>query len=153
MAEPKFVPKPGQTDYTDIRYCPVINCVVTHKGKVLLVHRSADLRLYPDTWNGISGFLDDAQDIEDKAREELLEEAHIEASQIASIKHGKVLIQDDQDYQKTWIVFPLLMRVNTDKFKLSWEAQDAQWFKPAEVTKLKLVPGFPEVFEQFRKVL
>lgn len=37
MQEPKFVPKPGQTDYSNIRYAPVINCVLKHGDMILLV--------------------------------------------------------------------------------------------------------------------
>ncbi|HEY4161329.1 MAG TPA: hypothetical protein VGM08_04680, partial [Candidatus Saccharimonadales bacterium] len=65
MAEPKFVPKPGQVDYTNIRYAPVINTVITNSGKVLLVQRSPGMRLYPGYWSGMSGFLDDNRSIEE----------------------------------------------------------------------------------------
>ena len=62
----KFVPAPGQTDFTNIRFAPVINCVLKYKNKILLVQRSKELRLYPDYWNGISGFLDDDKSLNDK---------------------------------------------------------------------------------------
>lgn len=71
MKEPKSTPKPGQVDYTNIRYAPVVNIVVTHAGKILLVQRSKNMRLYPGFWNGVSGFLDYAKSIWEKVREEL----------------------------------------------------------------------------------
>jgi len=151
MAEPKFVPKPGQTDYTNIRYCPVINCVVTYQDKVLLVHRSSELNLYPGYWNGVSGFLDDQQSIEDKVKEELLEELYIDETQIASIERGSVLVQESEMYPKTWIVFPVHVEVKTDKFKLDYEAQDAKWYEREQIKQLKVVPGFEEVLAQFSK--
>ena len=46
MAQPKFIPRPGQVDYTNIRYAPVVNTIVVHSGKVLLVQRSSEMRLY-----------------------------------------------------------------------------------------------------------
>ena len=43
-AEPVFVPRPGQVDYTHIRYAPVLNAVVVCLGKVLLLQRSSGMR-------------------------------------------------------------------------------------------------------------
>jgi len=151
MAEPKFVAKPGQVDFTDIRYCPVVNCVVTYKDKILLVERSPELRLYPGLWNGISGFLDDEQSVEDKAKEELLEEIFIDESQIVSMKRGKVLIQESEQYHKTWIVFPVLVEVSTSDFTVDWEAKQGKWYSRDELATLKLTPGFDEVLAEFFK--
>ena len=150
MAEPKFVPKPGQTDYTRIRYAPVLNTVVTRAdGKVLLVQRSPDMRLYPGFWNGISGFLDDYKSIEEKVREELSEELDVDEKDIVSIKRGQVLLQEAPEYGKTWLVVPVLVTVHAVDVRTDWEAQKAQWFEPAEIDKLELLPGFNTVFKQF----
>jgi NADH pyrophosphatase NudC (nudix superfamily) len=153
MAEQRFIPKPGQVDYTHVRYAPVVNTVVTHEGKVLLVQRSPDIRLYPNYWNGISGFLDDSRSIEEKVTEELGEELGIQADDILLIQRGTVLLQEASDYNKTWLVVPVLARVKTADFKLDWEAARAKWYEPAEVVKLDLLPGFLGVFDQFLEVL
>ena len=62
----KFQPKPGQIDYTNIKWAPVINCVVKHGDKILIVKRSPDLKFYPGWWNGLGGFLDDDKELEEK---------------------------------------------------------------------------------------
>jgi hypothetical protein len=54
-AEPMFVPRPGQVDYTHVRYAPVLNAVVVYRGRVLLLQRSSGMRSYPNHWCGISG--------------------------------------------------------------------------------------------------
>lgn len=149
MSEPKFVPKDGQVDFTNARYCPVINIVVTMNGKILLVQRSPKMRLYPDYWNGISGFLDDNLSIEEKVREELEEELGIESKHIVSVEKGQVLLQEAPEYGKTWLVVPVLAMVSTDKFTLDWEAQKAKWMTPEEAKKLKLLPGFEAVLSTF----
>ena len=149
MAEPKFVPEPGQTDYTDIRYAPVVNSVVIHGGKVLLAQRSPDMRLYPSYWNGISGFLDDMRSVEDKVAQELYEEIGLGADDIESIERGTVFLQEAPEYKKTWIVVPALVRVNRVEFNLNWETKRAEWFAPDEVLGLNLLPGFDEVIKQF----
>ena len=149
MAEPKFVPKPGQTDYTNIRYAPVINSLVMHKDKILLVRRSSDMRLYPDHWNGISGFLDDSSSIEDKIYEELREELGLSKFAVDSMERGRPFIQEAPEYKKTWLVVPVLVRLNQVKLKLNWEASHAEWFTVNEVKKLDLLPGFIDVVAEF----
>ena len=73
-AEAVFLPRPGQVDYTHIRYAPVLNAVVVYLGKVLLLQRSNEMRSYPNHWCGISGYLDDDRCVEDKTRQEMLED-------------------------------------------------------------------------------
>jgi ADP-ribose pyrophosphatase YjhB (NUDIX family) len=148
MAEPKFVAKNGQVDYSNIRYCPVINCVLSLEDKVLLVQRSNELRLYPGFWNGVSGFLDTNVSVEEKVYEELKEELGLSKSAIRDMRRGNVLIQDSDTYQKTWIVFPIAIQVNTDVIKLDWEAVNYQWLTVAEARKLKLLPGLSEVLDE-----
>lgn len=149
--EPRFQPKPGQVDFTDVRWAPVVNCVVKYGRKILLVKRSDTLRLYPGYWNGISGFLDDKKSLEEKVQEELREELGIKKSQIVSIKLGKIFDQEAPKYKKTWIVHPVLVTVSTDAVTLDWEAREYQWLLPREVWRLKLLPGFEQVLQSFFK--
>jgi ADP-ribose pyrophosphatase YjhB (NUDIX family) len=149
MKEKKFKPKPGQTDFTDIRWAPVINCVVQYKDKILLVQRSESLRLYPGYWNGISGFLDDNKGLEEKVYEELKEEIGMKKGDVVSIILGTIFDQEEYQYKKTWIVHPVLVTVNTDKVKLDWEAKNFKWVKREGALKMKLLPGFDEVLNSF----
>lgn len=152
MTEKKFTPKPGQVDFTNVRWCPVLNCVVMFEDKVLLVQRSKGMRLYPGYWNGISGFLDDQKSLVQKVYEELREELGISRKHIISIQLAKILNQDAPKYKKTWIVHPVLVKVDTDKIKLDWEAQNYKWIKPREVKKLDLLPGFAETLKEALKI-
>lgn len=149
--EKKFVPKPGQVDFTNVRYCPVMNCVVRHGRKILVVQRSTGIRLYPGYWNGISGFLDDKRSFEEKVRGELREELGLKKKDILSIRLGQIFQQEAPKYKKTWIVHPVLVEVATDKVTLDWEAQNFQWLSPREVMRLKLLPGFDQVLGSFFK--
>lgn len=149
--EKKFVPCPGQVDFTDIRWAPVINCVVKFKGKILVVERSKSLRLYPSYWNGISGFLDDKKSLEEKVFEEISEELGLKKKNVISIRPGQVFDQDEPKYKKTWIVHPVLVTVDTDQVKTDWEAQSFRWIAPAVVRKLDLLPGFDKVLDCFFK--
>jgi 8-oxo-dGTP pyrophosphatase MutT (NUDIX family) len=152
MSKSKFQPKTGQVDYHDIRYAPVINCVVKHQEKILLVERSSDMNYYPGYWNGISGFLDDKQDLEQKVRQELKEEIGLDEQDIKSIKYGEIFHQDEPKYNKTWIVHPVLVEVKTDKIKLDWEAQNYKWLSFFEAKEYKLLPGFDKVLQITSKI-
>ncbi len=145
--EKKFKPKPGQVDFTYIRWSPVLNCVLQYKGKILVVERSTSLRLYPGYWNGISGFLDDTKSLKEKVYEELREEVGIRKKDIISIHPGLVFDQDEPKYKKTWIVHPVLVKVNTSNITLDWEAKKYQWLTLSKVKKLKLLPGFDLVLK------
>jgi ADP-ribose pyrophosphatase YjhB (NUDIX family) len=153
MVEPKFIPKPGQVDYTTIRYAPVVNIVAEYNGKLLIVQRSSGLRLYPGYWNGVSGFLDDNRSIEEKVRQELHEELGVAAADIISLQLGQILLQDAPQYAKTWLVVPVLARLKSDTFTLDWEAQRAQWCDAAAIPALNLMPGFPGVLTEIEKML
>lgn len=147
-----FKLKPGQTDYTNIRWAPVMNCVVTYKGKMLLVQRSKELNFYPGYWTGISGFLDDTKGLHEKVREELREELGIAAKDILSITLAEVFDQDEPKYKKTWIVHPVLVRVKTDKISLDWEAKKFVWTTTHKAKTMKLLPGFALVLKKIEKI-
>jgi ADP-ribose pyrophosphatase YjhB (NUDIX family) len=147
-----FKLKRGQTDYTKIRWAPVMNCVVMHKGKILLVQRSKDLNFYPGYWNGISGFLDDAKGLDEKIREELREELGIRPKDIQSFTLGEIFDQDEPKYKKTWIVHPILVKIKTDKISLDWEAKKFMWTTLEQARKMKLLPGFNLVLNKISKL-
>lgn len=149
----KFKPLKGQTDYTDIHWAPVINCVLEFQGKILIVQRNKNLNFYPNYYNGISGFLDDNKKLEEKIKKEIQEELNLKSRDIKSIKLGNIFHQRAPKYDKTWIVHPILVRVKTNKIKLDWEAQSFKWINIDEVKKYKLLPGFIGVINEVKKIL
>jgi isopentenyldiphosphate isomerase len=151
MKKMDFKPKLGQTDYTNIRRAPVINCVVKYNDKILIVQRNPSMKFYPGYWNGISGFIDDTRSVKEKAKDELKEEIGLEEKDIINITEGEVFEQEEPKYDKIWIVHPVLVEVKTDKIKLDWEAQDFRWIDPKEVDNYKLVPGFDKVLRTLLK--
>ncbi|MBI4085262.1 MAG: NUDIX domain-containing protein [Candidatus Liptonbacteria bacterium] len=149
MRDRKFKPKPGQIDYSDARWAPVINCVVKYGDKILIVKRSSELRFYPGLWNGLGGFLDDDRGLEEKVREELQEEIGIGSDDIVSIKSGEIFDADDPEFGKTWIIHPILVEVRTDKVVLDWEAEEYRWIKPEELADFKIADSFKKVVKNF----
>lgn len=149
MKEKKFKAIKGQVDFTHIRWAPVINCVIKYKDKILLVQRSKNLRLYPGYWNGISGFLDDNKSLKKKVYEELREEVGLSKKNILSIRFGQIFDQEESRYKKTWIVHPVLVKVNTNKIEIDWESDKFQWITPNKSKRLNLLPGFDRVLDSF----
>lgn len=148
MKKSTFRPKPGQVDYTNARWAPVINCIVKYRDKILLVQRNKELNFYPGYWNGISGFLDDQRSFEQKVKDELREELGIPWKMVEKIRLCEIFHQEAPRYKKTWIVHPVLVGVTTDKIKLDWEARNYKWIRIGEAKKLKLLPGFDQVLEK-----
>jgi len=151
MKQPKFKPKPGQVDFTNARWAPVMNCVLKYQGKILIVQRSKEVGFYPKYWNGVSAFLDDEKSLKQKMQEELKEELGITSRNILSFRLGEIFDEEATKYKKTWIVHPILVEVATDKIKLDWEAKNYKWIKLQEIKGLKLMPGFPAVLRKLKK--
>ena len=149
----KFKPVKGQTDYTNIHWAPVINCVLEFQGKILIVQRNKNLNFYPNYFNGISGFLDDNKSIDDKVKNEIKEELNLRVTDIKSIKLGDIFHQKAPQYNKTWIVHPILVQVKTNKIKLDWEAQSFKWININDASKYKLLPGFSTVIKKVKILL
>ena len=143
----KFKPKPGQTDYTKARWAPVINCVLKHKEKILVVERSKELNFYPGYWNGVSGFLDDQKSLKEKVVEEIREELGLSEDKIKRIRLGEIFDQEEPKYKKTWIVHPVLVDVSDDSIEIDWEARNYRWVTLGQARKLKLLPGFEQVLK------
>lgn len=152
MAVKKFKPRPGQVDFTHARWAPVVNCVVFHKGKILLVRRSRELNFYPGYWNGISGFLDDRRSLEEKVKDEIYEELGVPKRMVKDIKLGEIFDQEEARLKKIWIVHSVLAEVATDKVRLDWEAEDFKWVAFREAKELKLLPGFDRVLKSAEKL-
>ena len=148
MAKNKFITKPRQVDYANIRWAPVVNCVVKYKGRFLVVQRSRNLGPFPLYWNGVSGFLDDRKSLNEKVVEELREEAGMPKRKITRIRLGEIFDLEDPKCRKTWIVHPVLVEVDDEAVKLNWEAKSYKWVTLREARKLKLLPGFNRVLEK-----
>jgi ADP-ribose pyrophosphatase YjhB (NUDIX family) len=142
----KFQPKAGQIDFTNIRWAPVINCVVKYQDKFLMVKRSKDVN-YPGTWDGVSGFLDDNKSLEEKVWEEMEEEIGVTKENIISIKVGQIFDKNDEKKKKTYVIHPILVEISTDQIKLCWENEEYRWIDLDETKNFDLLPGYEQVLK------
>jgi isopentenyldiphosphate isomerase len=141
---PRF--EDGRIDYTDERVCFVLNCVIVYKDQVLLTKRSADVIAYPNTINGVSGFIDQTDiSIEDLARNELSEELEAPLNKLTKLIVSQPFIQNDPDINREWHVYAVLVEFSK-KFqpKTNWENKTAKWFDITSIHEMQLMRGFPE---------
>lgn len=144
----------GRINYKDQRVCYVVSTVVIADDYVLLLERSKDVSSYPETINGVSGFIDQLDlTLEDIVKKELKEEVKAPLEKIQNIKIGEQIIQTDEDIGKEWRVYPVTVQFK-EKFKpkINWENKSAKWYKTSDAQNLKLMPGFGEVLEYALKM-
>ncbi len=141
---PKF--GDGRIDYTNERICFVLNCVVVCGDEVLLTERGSDVVAYPNTINGISGFIDRTdKGIAQQAKAELSEELQAPLFSISRLAVSEPIVQIDTTINREWHVFVVLVEFET-KFQpvTNWENKSAKWYKIEEAKTVKLMPGFDE---------
>ncbi len=138
----------GRIDYTNERVCFVLNCVVVSGDNVLLTERGPDVIAYPNTINGISGFIDDtSKKLEEIAKQELVEELHAPLEAIRKLTISKPFVQHDDKINREWHVYAVLVEFE-DEFvpQTNWENKTAKWYQLEKVPHMELMRGFLETF-------
>lgn len=139
----------GRIDYTNEKVCFVLNCVVIYGDEILMTKRSADVIAYPNTLNGVSGFIDRTDlDIEELAKNELREELNAPIEKIIKFKISQPFIQIDESINREWHVFAVLAEFSEQFIpKINWENKSAEWFKIDDLKTMSLMPGFKETLD------
>ncbi len=144
---PRFID--GRIDYTNERVCYVLNCVVVAGDKVLLTQRGADVIAYPNTINGISGFIDDtSKTLEEIAKQELVEELKAPLEKLQRMVVSKPFMQVDDEINREWCVYAVLAEFSNEFAPTTnWENKSAEWVEVNDVPNMELMPGFLETFQ------
>ena len=138
----------GRVDYTHERVCFVLNCVVVAGKNILLTKRSNDVIAYPNTINGISGFIDDmTKSIEATAMTELTEEVCAPIDELLRVSISQPFMQIDQSIGREWHVYAVLAEFK-QQFEptINWENKSATWYPISEVSQMDCMPGFLDTF-------
>ena len=139
----------GRIDYTNERVCYVVNCTVVAGDRVLLTRRGADVMAYPNTINGVSGFIDDtSKSLEEIAKQELTEELCAPLERLQRLVVAEPIVQIDDDIKREWHTYAVLAEFSEEFTpRTNWENKSARWFAIADVPTMKLMRGFREAFE------
>lgn len=141
----------GRINYSSSSIAPVINVVVRHQDKILLLKRSDRVNSYKGKWNTLGGYLDEVRSLKYKVEEELREELSISSIADATISYGRPYRFLDKAIGKTWIIHPVLVEFEKKpKINLDWEHTEFKWIKPGEITKFDCVPRLEEILRNLR---
>lgn len=125
----------GRIDYTDAKEAAVVDCFVRFHDKLLILERSNKVGFLKNSWNMISGYLDEpGKTLQEKTYEEVWEETGIASNNMASYIEGKPYLRLNPGMGKTWYVFPVLVDLYRQQpIKLDWEHDSFAWIKPSEI--------------------
>ncbi len=119
-------------------YFVVTGIVRNPEGKILLLRKSMDDKVYPGKWSFCSGYVKEFEAGEDS----VLREIHEETGLSASIdKPGKVIEIIDEQKKRKWIVACFLCTVRSNGIKLCHENSEYRWVLPNEIHSFDMVPG------------
>ena len=150
---PKF--PDGRIDYSNSDTAPVITVFIEYQNNILLLKRSDKVRTYQGKWNTVAGYLDELKPIREKVLEEIREELGIERdNNILSIHIGEFYQFTDIEVNKTWIVYPVLIKLrNKPEIKLDWEHTEYKWIKPKEIKNFDIVFNLENSLEKIQNFL
>jgi len=147
---PKF--PDGRIDYSKSDIAPVITVFVKFKNKILILKRSDKIRVYPNKWNAVAGYLDELKPVREKVLEEIKEELGINKNNIFTIHFGRPYEFTDSKVNKTWIIHPVLVEFQEEpEIKLDWEHTDYRWIKPEELENFDIIPKLEESLKKALK--
>jgi ADP-ribose pyrophosphatase YjhB (NUDIX family) len=137
---PKF--NDGRIDYTTSAVAPVVNCIVLHHDRVLLLQRSERIGEGKGKWSGVAGYVDRLVPLEDIVLTELQEELEISDRDVARIAVADSYESDDHQANVKWIVFPVLVELKRlPDITLDWEHTQYRWIDPSEIHNFDILPG------------
>ena len=104
----------GRIDYSSSDSAPIISCIVTLRGKVLILKRSDQVSHYQGMWDVVIGYLDDFTPLREKALEEVYEETGIAKETISEIIVAEPYESSDGELQKTWLLHPVVSELEEE---------------------------------------
>ncbi|WP_089339010.1 NUDIX domain-containing protein [Blastococcus mobilis] len=121
----------------------VVTGALVEAGRVLLGHRAASRRWYPDVWDLPGGHVDDGESELDALRRELHEElgvevTAVEADPVARITDPVADLQLGLWLVRAWAGVPVNRCLE--------EHDEVRWISPAELPGLRLAhPGYADL--------
>jgi len=131
-----------------MREAKVVTCFLLRRAaggdEVLLLSRSQQVGTYRGRWAGVSGYLEEADPLE-QAYREVEEEAGLMREEVTLLRKGDPLEVVDTDAGRRWIVHPFLFEVRPDaQVRVDWEHTEARWVRSEEVLAFDTVPQLAE---------
>ncbi|WP_086887444.1 NUDIX domain-containing protein [Natrarchaeobaculum aegyptiacum] len=109
----------------------VVTAFLRYRGEVLLLRRSDAVGTYRGQWGGVSGFAEGQPD--DQLLVEIREETGLEVSPADVVRSGRPVELDDPDLERSWVVHPYLVDVDTREIEVSEEHDAFEWVSPTAI--------------------
>ncbi len=122
----------------------VVTCVIKHDEKILLLKRSDKVGTYKNKWACVSGYVERAEDVLERAFREIEEEVKLTKEDVTLVKKGEPIIFFDEKEGQTWRVFPFLFSSTKKKINPDWEHTDYAWVSLEEIENYDTVPKLKE---------
>lgn len=128
----------GYVELETVRRRDVVTSFLRHRGRLLLLRRSAEVGSFQGYWAGVSGYLEGDEEPEDRARVEILEETGVRDPQLLGA--GNVVLARGREPEAVWAVHPFLFDVASDDVTLDWEHDAYKWVAPETLGSYQTVP-------------
>ena len=123
---------------------PVVTAFLRHRGRVLLVRRSARVGSYQGRWSAISGYLEDSDPLQQALRE-IREETGLDPERLRLKARAEPLEVPAPELGVCWLVHAFLFEVDDPGgIRLDWENTEWRWVLPPELAGLTTVPALVE---------
>ncbi|HII64276.1 TPA: NUDIX hydrolase [Candidatus Woesearchaeota archaeon] len=119
-------------------YFVVTGIVRNGDGRILLLRKSMNDRIYPGKWSFCSGYVKEFEAAEDTVLREIEEETGLKG---AIERKGNLVEVIDGEKQRHWIVACYLCTVPSDEVRLCHENTEFRWVLPEDIAQFDLVPG------------
>ena len=125
----------------------VVTSVLKNQNKVLVLRRSMKVKTMQDKWAGVSGYLEENEDLLSRALIEIYEETRINKDELILRKifdqlnvqiHNELMI----------IIQPFCFVSNTRKVVLDWEHSEYFWINHKEIDNFEFVPRFKQIISR-----
>jgi translation initiation factor 2B subunit (eIF-2B alpha/beta/delta family) len=127
----------------------VVTCFLRNAGRVLLLHRSAEVGSYPGLWGGVAGYAEGEP--EAAARREIREETGLDPeTDVTLVRRGASFPVTDADLGVRWVVHPFLFEADRRDVDTDWETSEAAWVHPPAILRRETVPSLWESYERVR---
>lgn len=140
----------GRINFHDSDEALGVNCLVTFKDEILLLKRSMEVTGGQGQWGLVGGHVDEPKTVEEKAKEEILEETGIPENAIQSLE-----VREPFTFMgfKKWVTYPAhAILTEKPEVVLDFEHTAYAWVTREELSKFNLAAGVPEVLEEFLEV-
>lgn len=122
----------------------VVTCLLLHEGRLLLLKRSDRVSTYQGRWAGVSGYVEEGDELLERAYTEIHEETGLTREQVALERRASPVEFYDPEEGRRWRVHPFLFRALTSEVTIDWEHDDYAWITPAELDRYPTVPKLRE---------